>query len=232
MLLLAFAFVEDDRVKEALGSHPWPWSDFSSSAASPVSAAVDLTGSWHISLVANQFGVTRECDAAFEQTGDHVDGAFDCSSDGTGTLSGTLTDATQGATIEATFALVSGATTINATATLTVSGDGNSISGTWESAFLGGLTGTFEGERLAFPKGDLNCDNKVDGRDVLVSFTYLAGAEAIQGPACPSLGSGVVLIFGDMDCSTAVGILDGRFIMLHWAGVSFELPDSCAPIGL
>lgn len=176
--------------------------------------------------------VTRDCDAAFEQSGDHVDGTFDCGDDGPGTLSGTLTESAQGATIEATLSLVSGAATINATATLAVSGDGNSISGTWESGFLGGLTGTFDGERLAFPKGDLNCDNTLDGRDVLVVLTYLSGGEAIQGPACPSLGSGVVLIFGDMDCNAAVGILDGRFILLYWGGVSFELPDSCAPIGL
>lgn len=204
---------------------------FIAAPAAPTHAAVDLTGSWQVSLEASGLGQT-DCSGSMEQTGDSVEATFECGADGSGTLTGTLTQEDNGAGINANIVLETTNGTINASAEGTVSGDGNSMSGTWESDFFGGLNGTFEGQRLAFAKGDLNCDESVDSKDVLVAFTHLAGLQPAQGPLCPSISSGVLAIFGDMDCDMVVGIPDGRHLLLYTAGAPDDLGQGCQPIGL
>ena len=194
----------------------------------PTSAQVDVTGFWHMTIVITTFSTTTECDAAFDQTGADVNGYFGCDA-GSGTFTGVLANSTD---IDATLTLMlTGGTDIDAHAIGTIAADGESMSGTWHSDFFLGVDGTFQGNRLHFPKGDLNCDNNVDGRDAIVAFSYLAGLTPQQSTGCPHLTTGISHLFGDMDCDTHIAALDGLALVRYIGALPPGLPSGCAPIG-
>jgi hypothetical protein len=92
--------------------------------------------------------------------------------------------------------------------------------------------------------GDMNCDGVVDPLDALAVVVEEAGPDPSQYAWCPQIDTmagfpaggaapqgGVSRLFGDVNCSTAVDLVDGLDILRFYSFLDFDQPNQCPPLG-
>ncbi|HVP05195.1 MAG TPA: hypothetical protein VMT90_05925 [Dehalococcoidia bacterium] len=195
-------------------------------------ATIAMTGDWQFTI---QGDLTLSCPTMLLQEETTLTGMFDCTQY-TGTLDGTVTPAAHGQTFEATVVFtdqhghpldawdISGA----------VPGEGNHMTGDWQSTIFEDESGTLFGVRdvSVYVKGDINCDGDVDASDVLSGVRWGLDLDPLQPSGCPEIGvqfgGGV---FGDLDCDGQPLSADGVYLLWFAAGLPVQLPQGCLPIG-
>lgn len=97
---------------------------------------------------------------------------------------------------------------------------------------------------LTLRHGDNNCDGSVDLVDALGTLRHIAGMPALPAPSgCPQIGGalpasapngipGGGLVWGDIDCSGEVDVVDALRILRHIAALPpLPVPPGCPLLG-
>lgn len=151
---------------------------------SPVAALINISGSWNVTMSHPDLSQPDACTATVTQVGSSVALSMNCTQLGAINASGSINTTTGSFTLSGTLGPFS------FVMTGTASGDGNSMSGTWQSGLVGG-TGTFTGSRKSVPLGGIAEVPEVAGSPVRARddsrasdtglVTLLAGGVAAAG---------------------------------------------------
>lgn len=123
-------------------------------AAQRAAAAVDISGSWNITLLHPDAGGPIACSASISQPGTALSASMTCTGLGSGNLSGSI-NTTTGA-----FTLSGPIDGYQMNMSGTAAGDGNSMSGTFTLPPIPS-NGTFSGFRKSGPVGGISLDPQV-----------------------------------------------------------------------
>jgi hypothetical protein len=83
-------------------------------------------------------------------------------------------------------------------------------------------------------QGDINCDDRVTGADVMQFLDYLAlGVRGTAGDGCPNVGAAIGdHVFLDTDCDGSITARDVLVLLIKISGANqIPLPTGCLPVG-